>query len=200
MATLANLVKNIDPPVEITQADYAALPEEQRQDGTEYYITDGSGSFQIAATTPAEASDGTGSNVQVELDKRLEKDKLVNGGTATEEGYVLDARYGKTLADQISQLNSSITNLSSLTYVSLSTSGTYSDSALYLMLKNDSNIKAKRLVFFVGQFTGGVRFGLCYLYENTKEYGMIMVFHYNSAPRYLKVNEGIATPLNWATS
>ena len=96
MPTLANLVKNIDPPVEITQAEYNALPEEQKHDGTEYYITDGSSSFQIAATTPAEASDGTGSNVQVELDKRLETSKLMNGIT-TNEGYALDARYASTM-------------------------------------------------------------------------------------------------------
>lgn len=109
MATLANLVKNIDPPVEITQEEYNNLTEEQKNDGTVYYIVDGSSSFQTAATTPAEASDGTGSNVQTELDKRLEISKLVNGGTATEAGYALDARYGKTLADQVSSLNSSMT-------------------------------------------------------------------------------------------
>lgn len=108
MATLANLVKNIDPPVEITQEEYNNLTEEQKNDGTVYYIIDGSSSFQTAATTPAEASDGTGSNVQTELDKRLEISKLVNGGTATEAGYALDARYGKTLADQASQLTSNI--------------------------------------------------------------------------------------------
>lgn len=114
MATLANLVKNIDPPVEITQEEYNNLTEEQKNDGTVYYIVDGSSSFQTAATTPAEASDGTGSNVQAELDKRLEVSKLVNGGTATEAGYALDARYGKTLTDQINNLDSNLITINNV--------------------------------------------------------------------------------------
>lgn len=138
MATLANLVKNIDPPVEITQEEYNNLTEEQKNDGTVYYIVDGSSSFQTAATTPAEASDGTGSNVQVELDKRLEISKLVNGGTATEEGYALDARYGKTLTDQINALNNEFTDQYSLS----STSG-HQVSGQYSRIGNFMSIRGR---------------------------------------------------------
>ena len=36
--------------------------------------------------------------------------KLVNNGQTTEPGFALDARYGKTLADAITQLNANLTN------------------------------------------------------------------------------------------
>lgn len=103
--TLANLVKNVDPPVEITQEEYDNLTTEQKNDGTTYYIVDGSSVYQTAATTPATSLSGADSNVQAELDKKLETSRIVNGGSTTEQGYILDARYGKTLTDQIDNLD-----------------------------------------------------------------------------------------------
>lgn len=64
---LANIIKEVDPPVELTQAEYDALSTAQKNDGTVYFITDGNGAFQTAATTPAEDTSGGTSNVQDEL-------------------------------------------------------------------------------------------------------------------------------------
>lgn len=68
MATLANLIKNIDPPRQMTWAEYNALPTQIKNDGTQYYITDRDDAIQTAATTPALDKDGNNSDVQTELD------------------------------------------------------------------------------------------------------------------------------------
>lgn len=68
MATLANLVKNINPPRQMTWATYDALPFQVKNDGTQYYITDRDDAIQTAATTAALDKDGNSSNVQTELD------------------------------------------------------------------------------------------------------------------------------------
>lgn len=99
---LANIIKEVDPPVELTQAEYDALSTAQKNDGTVYYITDGNGAFQTAATTPAEDTSGGTSNVQDELQKKVEKTDVVNNFTTTQEGYVADARALKTIADNYS--------------------------------------------------------------------------------------------------
>ena len=96
---LANIIKEVDPPVELTQAEYDALSTAQKNDGTVYFITDGNGAFQTAATTPAEDTSGGTSNVQYELQKKVEKTDVVNNFTTTQEGYVADARALKTIAD-----------------------------------------------------------------------------------------------------
>ena len=41
MPTLANIIKNIDPPIELTATEYNALTTQQKNDGTVYYVTDG---------------------------------------------------------------------------------------------------------------------------------------------------------------
>ena len=41
MPTLANIIKNMDPPVELTQTEYNALTSAQKNDGTVYYVTGG---------------------------------------------------------------------------------------------------------------------------------------------------------------
>lgn len=68
MATLANLVKNINPPRQMTWAVYNALPTQVKNDGTQYYITDRDDAVQTAATTAALDKNGSSSNVQAELD------------------------------------------------------------------------------------------------------------------------------------
>ena len=67
MANMANIIKNIDPPIELTQAEYNALTIEQKNNGTIYYVSDGTGIVQTAATTPAEKLNGKISDVQNEL-------------------------------------------------------------------------------------------------------------------------------------
>lgn len=99
---LANIIKEVDPPVELTQAEYDALSTAQKNDGTVYFITDGNGAFPIAATVPAEDISGETSNVQDELQKKVEKADVVNNFTTTQEGYVADARALKTIADNYS--------------------------------------------------------------------------------------------------
>jgi hypothetical protein len=44
-------------------------------------------------------------------DTLLTLSKLVNNGQTTASGFALDARYGKTLADQITKLNTDLTNI-----------------------------------------------------------------------------------------
>ena len=99
---LANIIKEVDPPVELTQAEYNALSTAQKNDGTVYYITDGNGAFQTAATTPAEDTSGGDSNVQAELNKKVAKTDIVNNFTTTQAGYAADARALKTIADNYS--------------------------------------------------------------------------------------------------
>lgn len=99
---LANIIKEVDPPVELTQAEYDALTTAQKNDGTVYFITDGNGAFPTAATIPAENTSGGTSNVQAELQKKVEKANIVNNFTTTQSGYVADARALKTIADNYS--------------------------------------------------------------------------------------------------
>lgn len=108
---LANIIKEVDPPVELTQAQYNSLTTAQKNDGTVYYITDGNGSFQTAATTPAEDTSGGSSNTQAELEKKVEKTNIVNNFVTTQAGYVADARALKSIADNYS----SKTDLQNLT-------------------------------------------------------------------------------------
>lgn len=89
---------------------------------------------------------------------------------------------------------------SALLYITLETSGTYSDSALYTALKNDSRVQTRRYQFFRAPFTYGDRIGFCYLYESTKDYGVVLVFHYTSSTRFLDISNGAPSIKQWATS
>lgn len=170
MATLANLVKNIDPPIELTQAQYNALSQFQKENGF-YFITDGSGVFQTAATTPAQDSSGNDSNVQAELNKRLEISNIVNNGVTTAGGYALDARYGKTLADSISS------NKGKGRYYSIS--GSLDDSAtwetLYTAIINDVSVNTTA-VSFNANINGVIYAGMADI--ASAAYGSIVLFYY----------------------
>lgn len=118
-------------------------------------------------------------------------------------GEIADAQ------DDITTLNSTLTTkadataldgLNTLNAVLLSTSGTYSDTALYTALKNNQNIIARKYCFFVAPFTGGDHFGFCYLYENTKLYGNVLSFHFSTNPRYFTIENGTPVLRQWATS
>lgn len=107
---------------------------------------------------------------------------------------------GSDLTDAVTQLNSSLTNLSALNFINLNTSGTYSDSALFNALKNDDRITPYKFCFYSAQFNGGMRYGFCFLYEGNKLNGTILALHYNNPPRYLGVYNGTVTIKSWATS
>lgn len=77
---------------------------------------------------------------------------------------------------------------------------TYSDQTLINALINSDSIVPRQFQLFICQFTGGMRMGLCYLYEGTKQYGFVMVFHYTSRPRFMDVREGTAVLVEPATS
>lgn len=49
-------------------------------------------------------------NLKAGLKFVLHTGQLVNNGQTTEPGFALDARYGKTLADAVTQLNANLTN------------------------------------------------------------------------------------------
>lgn len=77
---------------------------------------------------------------------------------------------------------------------------TYSDSALYNILRNSADIHPRAIQFFSIYFNGGDRTGMCYLYEGAKTYGWIMVFHYGSTPRVMTVADGTTYLRQFATS
>lgn len=62
------------------------------------------GAASAANLIQATDINGDASNVQAELNKKLENNNIVNNGLTVEEGYVLDARYGKKLTDDINNL------------------------------------------------------------------------------------------------
>lgn len=97
-------------------------------------------------------------------------------------------------------LNSNLTNKNTFTPIQIGPLGTYSDATLYTALKNSSSIVPNKICFYRASFTSGARIGLCYLYDDTKDYGYVLVFHYASKPRYLKVDGGTASVTGWDTA
>lgn len=102
--------------IEVTQAEYNALSEEEKNNGKIYFITD----INEGGTASEVYYDNTKSglvsaNVQNVIDevneKKLEKNSVVNNLTTTEEGYALDARQGKILEDRISQFNDRLSHI-----------------------------------------------------------------------------------------
>ena len=92
MSTLANLVKNINPPRQMTWAVYNALPTQVKNDGTQYYITDRNGAVQTAATTAALDKNGNNSNVQTELDNlNSDLDGILYGPTQVDTAQLFNA-------------------------------------------------------------------------------------------------------------
>lgn len=68
----------------------------------------------------------------------------------------------------------------------------YTNAKLLQALRDSNEIISGKLHAFSVMATGGARVGLCYLYGNTKQYGWIMVGHYNYMPIFLTVNDGVA--------
>lgn len=64
-------------------------------------------------------------SLEDELNNLVSNDQILNNTTTTSEGYVLDARQGNMLQDQIAQLNSKITEYSLSTVTVNSTYGHY---------------------------------------------------------------------------
>lgn len=88
--------------------------------------------------------------------------KLVNNGLTTEEGYALDARYGKTLLDMVTRLNSDLGGLNSnfgseafrVLVKTISSADKENDSSLKITLA-DFNGVPKAWNYIIG-FTGGL--------------------------------------------
>lgn len=106
---LANIIKEIDQPIELTQAEYDALSTAQKNDGTIYFITDGNSAIykngliygaKSANLINATNTSGSSSNVQAELDKKIQWSNVVDSFTTTSSGIaVADAHALKTIAD-----------------------------------------------------------------------------------------------------
>lgn len=102
--------------IEITQAEYNALSEEEKNNGKIYFITDvNEGGTASEVYYDNTKSSITSSNVQNAIDElnenKLEKNSVVNNLTTTEEGYALDARQGKVLENRISQFNGKLSHI-----------------------------------------------------------------------------------------
>lgn len=114
--------------VEITQAEYDALSDEEKNNGKIYFITDANmGGTASEVSFDNTTSDLTSPNVQRAINEvndkvndlsektkdntdaiveKVDKSFVVNNLTSTEEGFVLDARQGKVLKDEIDNLAS----------------------------------------------------------------------------------------------
>lgn len=140
---LANLIKNVDPPIELTQAEYDALSTAQKNDGTVYFITDGNGGFPTASTVPAEDTSGGNSNVQDELDKKVQWDDVTASFTTTQSGIaVADASALKIIADNyatVSNLQNGTTVVRTAQYLTAPTSGGYNTDSYGNFIHNNNN-------------------------------------------------------------
>ena len=113
--------------VEITQAEYDALSDEEKNNGKIYFITDANiGGTASEVSFDNTTSDLTSPNVQRAInevndkvnelseqtkdntdiiEEKVDKNSVVNNLTTTEDGFVLDARQGKILKDEINVLS-----------------------------------------------------------------------------------------------
>ena len=113
--------------VEKTQAEYDALSDEEKNNGKIYFITDANmGGTASEVSFDNTTSDLTSPNVQRAInevndkvnelsektkdntdviEEKVDKNSVVNNLTTTEEGFVLDARQGKILKDEINVLS-----------------------------------------------------------------------------------------------
>ena len=72
-------------------------------------------------------------------------------------------------------------------------SGAYTNQGLIDALIASDLIKPYKINAFETWYTsGGKRTGFCFLYDDTKQYGWAVVFHYYSSPILLDVREGNA--------
>ena len=84
---MANIIKNIDPPIELTQAEYNALSTEQKNNGTIYYVSDGTGVMK-----PASALITNNSNAQADFNNLNNNiSNLISGETESYSALYLDA-------------------------------------------------------------------------------------------------------------
>ena len=150
---------------DLTQAEYDALPQSQKNNGTIYFVADGAAGTNNAAAVRYNnnASGLSGTNVQAAIDeintnvetqvtalkavdatlKDAATKTVANNLVTTGAGYVLDARQGKVLNDKITSLNNSfITPLQtfySSTYPSLSVTVARSNHLVSLYVYCNSN-------------------------------------------------------------
>lgn len=114
---------------DLTQAEYDALPQSQKNDGTIYFVADGAAGTNnaaavrynnngsgLSATNVQSAIDEVNENVETQVSalkavdatlKDAATKTVANNLVTTSQGYVLDARQGKALSDSVAALNSS---------------------------------------------------------------------------------------------
>ena len=103
---------------DLTQAEYDALSPAQKNDGTVYFVSDGTAAGRIDATA-VHYNDTTGtlnSNyVQGAIDtlatNKVNYTDIINNLTSTNTGAALSAAQGKVLQDQITTLDGNVTSL-----------------------------------------------------------------------------------------
>ena len=84
--------------------------------------------------------------------------------------------------------------------IGVSDGGDYSDTKILKVLHDSYKIiNYETHAFEVSGFNGGNRTGFCNLYGD-KDYGWVMVFHYNSAPRFFTVAGGYIALRSFASS
>lgn len=125
--------------------------------------------------------------------------QIINANNVKIDEAVGAVPSGTDLQSQVNALNNNLTNKNTFMPIQIGSLGTYADDTLYTALKNNNSIVPNRMCLYRASFTGGARFGLCLLYEDTKEYGFILAFHYASAPRYLRVDGGTVYVTSWAS-
>lgn len=99
--------------IEVTEEEYNALSDEEKNNGKIYFITDANMGGTASEVSYDNSNSGlTAPNVQRAIDevnentsKKVDKSSVVNNLITTEEGYVLDARQGKVLKDEITNLS-----------------------------------------------------------------------------------------------
>lgn len=118
---------------DLTQAEYDALPQSQKNDGTIYFVADGAAGTNnaaavrysntgsgLSATNVQSAIDEVNENVETQVSalkavdatlKDAATKTVANNLVTTSQGYVLDARQGKALSDSVAALNSSLETL-----------------------------------------------------------------------------------------
>lgn len=143
MANLANLIKNVNPPRQMTWAEYNALSTQIKYDGTEHYITDRDDAVQTAATTSALNKNGNSSNVQTELNSlNTSMNGILNGPTQIETAQYLASPH--------------IRGIHTDAYGNIVHNNNYA-SAYWSISNNADNFRALSVYFQTGQINTGGR-------------------------------------------
>lgn len=122
--------------IEVTQEEYDALSDEEKNNGKIYFITDvysGGTATEVfynntktgfKSANIQDVIDELNEKVEIVDKEKVDKSNVVNNLTSTEEGFVLDARQGKVLKDEITDLSPQFAYLWLSTATSIEAGGT----------------------------------------------------------------------------